>query len=219
MPTGEEPQEEAKESPEEKVEEVVKKPRGKAKASAARAAPGASVVCWAALVCTRPCSQVSKEPGSRSTRLLDLLSTASQPLCEHWRAGTASAVQRCQNENGRAGSRRGPTPSMRGAGSWRRSPLDAARRESSKQWVAAWSRPTPTRPGSNSYATAAKRRLISLLNVPEARLRGVGLHARAQDVVQRGHGRVRVVLAVLERHASIEQPVVPGQVPQKRPQR
>jgi len=32
MPTGEEPQEEAKESPEEKVEEVVKKPRGKAKA-------------------------------------------------------------------------------------------------------------------------------------------------------------------------------------------
>ena len=65
-------------------------------------------------------------------------------------------------------------------------------------------------PGSDSYAIAAKRKLISLLNVPEARLRGVGLHARAQDVVQGTDRRLGVLLGVLERHASIEQPVVPG---------
>ena len=63
--------------------------------------------------------------------------------------------------------------------------------------------PTPTRPRTHPHAIAAKRKLISLLNVPEARLRGVGLHARAQDVVQGTDRRLGIFLAVLERHASI----------------
>ena len=132
-------------------------------------------------------------------------------------AGAANAAQRSQalsqNENRRAGSRRGPTPSMRDAGGGvggLPTPFPPLRvvEEAGRGMLA-----TPTRPGSDSHAIAAKRRPISLPNVPEARLRGVGLHAGPQDVVQGAHRRVRVLLGVLERHASIEQPVVPGQVP------
>ena len=172
--------------------------------------PGRRLVWWAALIRGSPGSWaadfcVEAPPGSMSVALR--LSWRRSPSMRVAGAERSAAPQ--PNENRRAGSRRGPTPSMRGAGSWRRSPLDAVRRESSKQWVAAWSRPTPTRPGSNSYAIAATSILISLLNVPEARLRGVGLHARAQDVVQCTDRRLGIFLAVLERHASIEQPVVP----------
>ena len=156
-------------------------------------------------------SGIVGQPFFAPRRLIDLYRSHLDRYGEHWRRGSRERRAALPNENGRAGSRRGPTPSMRGAGSWRRSPLDAGRRESSKQWVAAWSRPDADAARiHNSYAIAAKRKLISLLNVPEARLRGVGLHARAQDVVQRAARRLGIFLAVLERHASIEQPVVPG---------
>ena len=180
--------------------------------------PGRRLVWWAALIRGSPGSWAANFcVEAYSWFYIDRIATILWQLSHRWRRGAANAVQRCQNENGRAGSRRGPTPSIRGAGSWRRgisTPPAASLRSESRRERRSRARPDPT-----PTPSPPNSRLISLLNVPEARLRGVGLHARAQDVVQRADRRLGIFLAVLERHASIEQPVVPGQVPQKRPQR